>query len=619
MMMLRRISLIVAAAVAVPLVIASGGQTHVAASTELSSPVRVLDTRSGIGADRGPIERGEVLRLVIPDVTPSGESVALLNLTSVGASIPGHVSAWPCATSKPETSVLNFEPGRAVPNMVALEYTAAGLCFDASSAVHLIADLTAFTTDGELRGIRPRRLVDTRRSTHYRGGREYRVEVAATPGIPADAVGAAVNVTVVAPSRPGYVIVKPCGSSSDASTLNFLAGEVVPHFTFVKLSSGDLCITSTVDADVIIDSFGWMDAGSDLKAIRPDRLLDTRTGQGGTFGAVRDGQLVRLRVAGESGVPNDAVAATINVVAVGGSASGFVAAWPCHVGQPDASTLNLWPGIVRANQATLQLSPSGELCFRAKIAGTSGVHLVVDAVGYVEGGVDRPPPPSTTPPTTEPPRSDRFETLPVGAALPSGAECATRVRPAPEIRPDNAGPNNVSGTVPNTRNDWWGFQRVDGNFTGTTDEIIQWAACKWGIDEDMVRAQLVKESWWHQWANGDGGESWGLGQVRDTAHPWAFEHSVNARNSTAYNLDYTYAVWRACYEGVFTWLNHVEGRGDYGPADAWGCMGVWFSGRWYTEWAIIYLEGGDTNGYGARGVKTHYALRTWEDPVFLGG
>ena len=29
--------------------------------------------------------------------------------------------------------------------------------------------------------------------------------------------------------------------------------------------------------------------------------------------------------------------------------------------------------------------------------------------------------------------------------------------------------------------------RVTGNFTGTTDMILQWAACKWGIDEDIVR------------------------------------------------------------------------------------------------------------------------------------
>ena len=33
------------------------------------------------------------------------------------------------------------------------------------------------------------------------------------------------------------------------------------------------------------------------------------------------------------------------------------------------------------------------------------------------------------------------------------------------------------------------INRVDGDFAGTTDQIIQWAACKWGIDEEhRVRA-----------------------------------------------------------------------------------------------------------------------------------
>ena len=36
--------------------------------------------------------------------------------------------------------------------------------------------------------------------------------------------------------------------------------------------------------------------------------------------------------------------------------------------------------------------------------------------------------------------------------------------------------------------DWSGFNLVDGDFAGTTDQLIQWAACKWGIDEDIVRA-----------------------------------------------------------------------------------------------------------------------------------
>jgi Immunoglobulin-like domain of bacterial spore germination len=44
----------------------------------------------------------------------------------------------------------------------------------------------------------------------------------------------------------------------------------------------------------------------------------------------------------------------------------------------------------------------------------------------------------------------------------------------------------------------FGWNRVDGAFSGTTDEIIQRAACKWGIDEDIVRAQIIKESYWYQ-------------------------------------------------------------------------------------------------------------------------
>ena len=115
--------------------------------------------------------------------------------------------------------------------------------------------------------------------------------------------------------------------------------------------------------------------------------------------------------------------------------------------------------------------------------------------------------------------------MPVGSALPSGAECASRVKAAAEIRPENAAANANRGSraTANTRGDWSGFARVDGDFAGTTDEIIQWAACKWGIDENIARAQVIKESYWYQSANGDNGQSWGLGQVRNSpAHASAF-------------------------------------------------------------------------------------------------
>jgi autotransporter family porin len=224
-------------------------------------------------------------------------------------------------------------------------------------------------------------------------------------------------------------------------------------------------------------------------------------------------------------------------------------------------------------------------------------------------------PQSTTTSTTTPPPPGRFSTLPVGAALPSGEQCAALVRPAVEIRPENAAANANRGSRANanTRTDWWGFNRVDGAFAGTTDEIIQWVACKWGIDEDVVRAQVIKESYWYQSVIGDNGESWGLGQVRQPFHPSAFQFAVNARTSSAYNLDYTYAVWRGCFEGAYTWLNSTSERnGTYGPGDVWGCVGVWFSGRWYWNNDAYLNQPGDS-------VRWHYTNRTWTTTTFING
>ena len=129
---------------------------------------------------------------------------------------------------------------------------------------------------------------------------------------------------------------------------------------------------------------------------------------------------------------------------------------------------------------------------------------MVDAVGWVNGTASRgnpsPTPAAPTPPVTPAPApSAHFTTLAPGSTLPSDAQCAAAVRPANEIRPDNAGYNATRGS---TQQSGW-FSRVTGNFTGTTDQIIQWAACKWGIDEDIVRAQAAKESAWHQDAAGD--------------------------------------------------------------------------------------------------------------------
>ncbi|MEO8697999.1 MAG: hypothetical protein ABI658_31150 [Acidimicrobiales bacterium] len=203
--------------------------------------------------------------------------------------------------------------------------------------------------------------------------------------------------------------------------------------------------------------------------------------------------------------------------------------------------------------------------------------------------------------TTTRATSAYFSTLPVGAALPTDATCASLVRAQPEVRANNVPYNNTVGVGGNSV-----YPRVSGNFTGTTDEILQWVACKWGLDENIVRAQIARESYWDQRAVGDNGESFGLGQVRAPYHSSAFVND-NAKVSSAYNVDYTYAVWRECFEGRMTWLNTVERGRDYSAGDIWGCLGVWFSGRWYTQAAIDYM------GW----VRSDLDNRIWETQNFL--
>lgn len=220
-----------------------------------------------------------------------------------------------------------------------------------------------------------------------------------------------------------------------------------------------------------------------------------------------------------------------------------------------------------------------------------------------------------------------FKTLPPGSALPGDAQCAAAVKPRAENKGVNAQYNATRGNqslAPDFLPAAYA-NRVTGNFSGTTDEILQWAACKWGVDEDMVRAQAAVESWWQQSAKGDWTtdasrcapghglgadgragqcpESFGILQNR---YPYEQAAWPGIGNSTAYNADTAYAIWRSCYEGYETWLNTVERGKDYAAGDAMGCMGRWFAGRWHTQPANDYIGR----------VQDYLNQRIWETPNF---
>jgi autotransporter family porin len=147
--------------------------------------------------------------------------------------------------------------------------------------------------------------------------------------------------------------------------------------------------------------------------------------------------------------------------------------------------------------------------------------------------------------------------------------------------------------------------KVTGDYTGTTDEILQWVSCKWGIDVNLVRADAWVESSWIQSTVGDdcgtpGEASYGILQVKneDCSGGWVHGGWPYTQDDTALDADYWGARLRACFDGAFydggPWLYSGQTIGQviaqHGDDYAlWGCVGSWFSGGWYDSGAQSYI------------------------------
>lgn len=194
----------------------------------------------------------------------------------------------------------------------------------------------------------------------------------------------------------------------------------------------------------------------------------------------------------------------------------------------------------------------------------------------------------------------------MGSRPLSDAAAAARVRAAPERRPDNAALNAYRPTLVELVQ-FRGGQRdrrgrtavqynrltayVTGGYSGTTDEILQWAAHKWGIPEDVVRAVAANESGWSMsqlgdlrtvsnsarypaWSR-DGGsvyQSLGIMQVKWTPEGLHTGTESLRWRSTAFNVDYWASVVRYYYDGLCGWC------GDgYGPGQEDNSVGAWYN------------------------------------------
>jgi hypothetical protein len=193
----------------------------------------------------------------------------------------------------------------------------------------------------------------------------------------------------VLPDGPGFLTVFPCDEDRPvpAASVNYSGGDVRPNAALTKLSvTGTVCIYTLRATDLVVDVNGVFTAGSGFDSINPLRLLESRIGPelttfDGEFegeGRLVDGDIVALQVTGRLGIPDGAVAASLNVVAVLPDGPGFLTVFPCDEDRPvPAASVNYSGGDVRPNAALTKLSATGTVCIYTLRA----TDLVVDVNG----------------------------------------------------------------------------------------------------------------------------------------------------------------------------------------------------------------------------------------------
>lgn len=328
-------------------------------------PVRILDTRSGLGGQNGPVRPGGVVTLKVTGVAgvpQNGTSAVLISLTAVQPAAPGTIIVYPDGTARPRVADVSLSSGQASSDQVVVPVMDGKIDLYNGSAggTGLVAVLSGyFTTAGShglLTAVGPARILDTRTGlgaprAQIGAHGTVRLTVDGVGGVPKTGVSAVeLSVVVPNPSRTGAVTAFADGSSRPAaSQVAFSSGQTTAGLITVPVGNGkvDLYNGSSGPVDLIADVTGYFSGdGARFEAVGPARALDTRTGLGGTGVSVLAHSAADLSVGdlpGWRGTQQDVV---LSVTVLDARAGGSLAVFP------DGSALPADPNVVfRAGQA----------------------------------------------------------------------------------------------------------------------------------------------------------------------------------------------------------------------------------------------------------------------------
>jgi len=239
--------------------------TGAAGSTFVSlPPVRILDTRIGLGAPEHPIGSAgiEPLQVTGNNAVPSTATGVVVNVTVTNGTTGGYLTVYPEGEPTPVVSNLNFAKLETVANLAIVELGSGGGIdlYNNMGSTDAIVDLEGyFTAAGDPSGARffplvDHRILDTRVNVGgfdapIGSGGTDAANVVGQGGVlvgPSGTIGnsdgpsaVVLNTTVTAGTIGGYLTVYPAGETRPVvSNLNFTKGETVANLATVKIGSG---------------------------------------------------------------------------------------------------------------------------------------------------------------------------------------------------------------------------------------------------------------------------------------------------------------------------------------------------------------------------------------------
>ncbi|HEX6548396.1 MAG TPA: L,D-transpeptidase family protein [Candidatus Dormibacteraeota bacterium] len=119
-------------------------------------PVRVLDTRSGVG-HAGAVGGAQRLDVALGGAgTPADASAAVLNLTATDASAPSFVVTYPSGNARVLASDVNFAPGFPTPNLAITPLGGGAFTlYNSQGATNVLADLVGYYQSAPSLGAKP--------------------------------------------------------------------------------------------------------------------------------------------------------------------------------------------------------------------------------------------------------------------------------------------------------------------------------------------------------------------------------------------------------------------------------------------------------------------------------